>query len=80
MRMHCLQTIELDVGRWNPPPNSKQAQRVLVGELRLFCPSLNLVMFWMGNTRSRWTWSGQQWHLHVDLQQLPQHSNIWCLV
>jgi len=80
MRMHSLQSIELDVGRWNPPPYAKQSQRVLVSELCTFCPSLKLVMLWIGHTRARWTLANQQWHLVVDIRQLPQHSNIWCYV
>ncbi|KIM36539.1 hypothetical protein M413DRAFT_288418 [Hebeloma cylindrosporum] len=80
MRMHSLQSIELDVGRWNPPPYAKPSQRVLISELCLFCPSLKVVMLWMGHTRARWAWVNNQWHSFIDPRQLPQHSNVWCSV
>lgn len=54
--MHRLRIIELDVARWNPLPNPLAVQRVLADELRVFCPSLLVIVFWVGSTtRVRWS-------------------------
>ena len=78
--MHYLSSIELDLGRWTPAPNVPAGQRALAGELKMFCPSVKTVVFWLGSTRARWTFSDDQWHSRVEAQQCPQFSDGWCLV
>lgn len=78
MRMHYLSSIELDIGKWAPAPNIPAGQRVLAGELRMFCPSIKTVVFWMGSTKVRWTFT-DQWHSRIEVQQYPQFSDAWCL-
>ncbi|KAF8955852.1 hypothetical protein BDZ97DRAFT_2063373 [Flammula alnicola] len=80
MTMHYLYSIELDLARWNPLPNSPSSQRSLAAELRTFCPSITVVIFWMGTTRIRWAYSNQQWQSRVETQQFPQLSETWRLV
>ncbi|KDR77483.1 hypothetical protein GALMADRAFT_224830 [Galerina marginata CBS 339.88] len=36
-----------------PPPPS---QRALASEIRTFCPSIRVVVFWIGNVKVRWAW------------------------
>lgn len=45
MRLRRLQCIELEVTEWIPMPYSFSAFRALGGELRLYCPQINRVVF-----------------------------------
>ncbi|TCD66850.1 hypothetical protein EIP91_000804 [Steccherinum ochraceum] len=45
MRLHKLQCIEVEVSDWEPPPTSPAALRALTLELRIYCPSIQRVIF-----------------------------------
>ena len=45
MRLPVLQTIELEISEWEPPPSTAEAFRALAKELRLYCPSVTSVVF-----------------------------------
>ncbi|KAG5651460.1 hypothetical protein H0H81_008596 [Sphagnurus paluster] len=61
MHMHSLRTIQLDIGAWQPVP-TQSAQRALAAELRVFCPSLRVVIFWIGTTRFSAGMTRFRWH------------------
>jgi hypothetical protein len=44
-RLQELQSVELDVSEWEPPPESFAALRGLARELHLFVPSLVTLVF-----------------------------------
>ncbi|TEB27394.1 hypothetical protein FA13DRAFT_1765321 [Coprinellus micaceus] len=45
MRLPVLQTIELEISEWEPPPSTAEAFRALAKELRLYCPTVTSVVF-----------------------------------
>ncbi|PPR06043.1 hypothetical protein CVT26_007489 [Gymnopilus dilepis] len=45
MQFPKIQSIEFDVSEWQPPPSSPPASRALAGELRLYNPSIQKVVF-----------------------------------
>lgn len=45
MRLPRLQCLEVEVTDWQPPPTGMPALRALGGELRLYCPSVTMVVF-----------------------------------
>ncbi|KAK2465798.1 hypothetical protein APHAL10511_002342 [Amanita phalloides] len=53
IQMHYVRTIELDIHRWQPLPNPS-AQRALATEIRMYRPTVQLVVLWVGQTRIRW--------------------------
>ncbi len=79
--MHYLKSIELDIGKWQPSPMIPGGQRALAAELQIYCPSVQLVTFWIGNSRVRWSYTTNtgQWQHKIDPQLYPQYSNTWCL-
>ncbi|GLB45335.1 hypothetical protein LshimejAT787_2100950 [Lyophyllum shimeji] len=80
LKMHSLRCIQLDVLAWSPHPNI-HAQRAIAIEMRVYCPSIHHVVFWIGQTRFRWQFvdDAQEWHSHVDTHQYPQFDNMWSL-
>jgi hypothetical protein len=46
-RIHRLQSVELDVSSWDPPPieAGPSAFRALANELRIYCRSVKRVIF-----------------------------------
>lgn len=45
MRFPRIQSVEFEVTEWDPPPSSPAALRALAGELRLYSPSVNRIVF-----------------------------------
>ncbi|TFK38945.1 hypothetical protein BDQ12DRAFT_630043 [Crucibulum laeve] len=77
MDMHSLRSIELDIARWTPPPPTI-AQRALAAELKIYCPTICTVTFWIGGTRCRWLHDGMVWiSQSVDLNQYPNLNRNW---
>jgi len=75
MRLHYLRSIQLDISRWNPPPGVP-AQRALAAELKVFCPTIKHVAFWIHGTRFRWHFSND-WRSQVDAHLYPQMDPMW---
>lgn len=44
-RLNYLKCVEVDVSEWEPPPSIPAGVRALASELRLYCPSLQQVIF-----------------------------------
>jgi len=61
MRMHHLIHLELDVFHWDPHPNN-YGQRALVSEIRIYCPTIRVVVFWCGRNRYFWQCRGDEIH------------------
>ncbi|KAG5643828.1 hypothetical protein DXG03_009605 [Asterophora parasitica] len=78
MYMHNLKSIHLDVVAWAPHPNLA-AQRALAAELKIYCPSIRHVVFWINSTRFRWQYA-REWIHHVDLHLHPQVDLTWSMV
>jgi hypothetical protein len=79
MGMHNLKSIELDVTKWQPSPVVPGGQRALASELQTYCPSIQLVTFWLENSRVRWSYTHNSglWHHRSDSPVYPQYSNTW---
>ncbi|KAL0960533.1 hypothetical protein HGRIS_005571 [Hohenbuehelia grisea] len=45
MRLPRIQSIEVEVSDWKPPPSSVPAFRALAMELRLYCPTVTRIVF-----------------------------------
>lgn len=45
MRFPKIHSVEFEVSEWQPPPSSAPALRALAGELRLYNPSVQKVVF-----------------------------------
>jgi len=78
-QMHYVQTIELDIHRWQPLP-TPSAQRALVTEIRIYRPTIQLVVLWVGQTRIRWILQGDVWYQRIDNHQYPQSMTLWSAV
>lgn len=86
MHMHHLHSVEVDISRWPGGPGSSTpaVQRLLADELRVYCPSLRLIVFWLSPaTRVRWTVNGgrgaraQQFGAAHDLWQTRAEQGIY---
>lgn len=44
MRLPALQTLELEITEWEPPPSTTEAFRALAKELRLYCPTVSSII------------------------------------
>ncbi|KAG5735080.1 hypothetical protein E4T56_gene20502 [Termitomyces sp. T112] len=94
-RLRNLHTAHFDLTTWTPHPEVR-AQRAIACEVRTFCPGIANVVFWVGNTRTRWTWVVQQgrhhcyehgekrevgqWHSQMEVGQYPTFDHMWSLV
>jgi hypothetical protein len=65
-RLGCLQQLEVDITHWKPPPNGPY-QRALAMELRMFCPSLRHVVFWLNHHRFWWSLE----------EEIPGEPEVW---
>lgn len=79
MKLRALEMIELEVTRWEPHPH-ETFQRALALELRMYCPTLRQVVFWLGNHRFLW-WArdgeGRDWTFVHQPGRSPLHDNMW---
>jgi len=56
MNMHNLRIMELDLTKWDPQPTGA-LQKILTTELRIFCPSVEFIAFWVGGLASSGHWT-----------------------
>ncbi|PFH53270.1 hypothetical protein AMATHDRAFT_55015 [Amanita thiersii Skay4041] len=77
MHIHYLRTIELDIHRWQPLP-SPAGQRALAAEIRMYRPTTQQVVFWVGQARIRWILQGEDWIQRIENNQYS-HSNLWAV-
>jgi hypothetical protein len=75
MQLHYLRSIQLDITRWTPHP-VPPAQRALAAELKMYCPTIKYVTFWINDTRFRWHFL-QDWRSQIDAQLHPQMDSMW---
>jgi hypothetical protein len=71
--MHYVRTLELDIHRWQPQP-SPAAQRAIVTEVRIYRPTIQQVVLWVGQTRIRWILQTGEWYQRIDG---PHGSTLW---
>ncbi|KAI8986296.1 hypothetical protein BD414DRAFT_56130 [Trametes punicea] len=76
MKLPALAIIELDVTSWETPPN-EHFQRVIIIELRTFCPTLQQVVFWISVHRFHWYARNGQWGLLHQTGRYQVHDNLW---
>ncbi|KZT22848.1 hypothetical protein NEOLEDRAFT_1171126 [Neolentinus lepideus HHB14362 ss-1] len=75
-RLHYLRVFEVELHMWSPQPPVNM-QRSLASELRIYCPSLEMVAMWLPQNR-RFNW-------HVDPEtgdwsyylQQGQQDSLW---
>ncbi|KAF9523144.1 hypothetical protein CPB83DRAFT_863381 [Crepidotus variabilis] len=78
MSMHLLRSIEVDVSKWVPAPIIPAGQRSLAAEMQIYCPSLQQITIWVGNSRTRWFISSSgQWQHRIESPSYLQFSSIW---
>ncbi|RDB15335.1 hypothetical protein Hypma_004824 [Hypsizygus marmoreus] len=81
--MRYLRSIHVDITHWAPHHPAPPAQRALAAELRVFCPSIRHVVFWIHGTRFRWMFSGgaaQEWRSAMETGRYPPMDSSWCSV
>lgn len=80
MKLNQLQVLEVEASHWDPQPSHAAAQRVLASELRIFCPSLRLVVFWIGHRHTPWAYVGDEWTREESKSTSAQEDTLWRLV
>jgi hypothetical protein len=75
MHLHYLRSIQLDISRWTPHPGMS-AQRAIAAELKIYCPTIKHVAFWIHSTRFRWHFA-HDWRSQADGHVHPQMDNMW---
>ncbi|KAF9465813.1 hypothetical protein BDZ94DRAFT_1159321 [Collybia nuda] len=78
LRLHHLRTIQVDLAHWVPQPHV-MPQRAIAAEIKMYCPSIYCVVFWVHNTKFRWEYSQNEWRYHLDTQHYPQNDQTWYL-
>ncbi|CDO72289.1 hypothetical protein BN946_scf184970.g141 [Trametes cinnabarina] len=76
MKLPALSMIELDATGMDPPPN-EQFQRVILLELRTFCPKLQQVVFWMHGHRFHWYPRDGHWLFVHHSGRYQVNDNLW---
>lgn len=76
MKLPALTQIELDVSHWDPRPNDV-LQRMLLHDLRVYCPTLQHIVFWISQHRFHWYMRGGQWLNMHQVGRLQIHDNLW---
>ncbi|EIW81583.1 hypothetical protein CONPUDRAFT_105008 [Coniophora puteana RWD-64-598 SS2] len=71
MSMRHLRVLELDVSRWFPQPVG-MIQRLIITELRAYCPTLEIVSIWCGHNQNTWALEGDHWRNRSERAQRPQ--------
>ena len=79
MNLPALEVLEVDLTRWEPQPPEWMHRPLLLG-FRIFAPSLQQVIFWVGSTRVSWYLpSGQdsEWQSVRHMGRVPGNDNFW---
>ncbi|KAI0326216.1 hypothetical protein GY45DRAFT_1374110 [Cubamyces sp. BRFM 1775] len=76
MKLSALVMIEIEVTHWNPAPN-EGLQRMILHELRLFCPTLQQIVFWHLMQRFHWYSRDGQWYCMHTTGRHVVHDNHW---
>ena len=81
MNMHALETLEVDVTRWEPQPPEWMHRPILLG-FHVFAPSLNQVIFWIGPARVSWFLpsdggGGGDWQNARHMGRAPGNDTVW---
>ncbi|KAH9849488.1 hypothetical protein C2E23DRAFT_888202 [Lenzites betulinus] len=76
MKLSALALLELDVAHLEPRPNENM-QRVILHELRIFCPTLQQVVYWIGQHRFQWLCRDGQWQAIYSTNRHRLHDNLW---
>ncbi|GBE85459.1 hypothetical protein BKA93DRAFT_828851 [Sparassis latifolia] len=76
MRLPALHVLEVDVFNWEPQP-VEVFQRMLASELRIYCPSLRYVSFWVGQHHLIWHCVDEEWTSCHFSPRHPQNETLW---
>ncbi|KAI9068735.1 hypothetical protein FKP32DRAFT_1561039 [Trametes sanguinea] len=76
MKLPALTVIELDVGTLDPPPN-EHFQRIILLELRTYCPKLQQVVFWMASHRFHWFPRDGHWVFIHQTNRIQTYDSLW---
>jgi hypothetical protein len=76
MGMHNLRVLELDITKWDPQPPPLM-QNILTTELRVFCPSVEFIAFWVGMSRFCWSLQENNWMYQPETGQSARGEPIW---
>ncbi|KAI0823277.1 hypothetical protein BC628DRAFT_1325394 [Trametes gibbosa] len=76
MQLPALALIELDVTHWEPRPN-EHLQRAILLELRIFCPTLQQVVFWISQHRFHWFCRDGQWLFFHHANRYQVQDTFW---
>ncbi|KAJ8496282.1 hypothetical protein ONZ51_g1198 [Trametes cubensis] len=79
MKLSVLVMLEVEVTQWDPAPN-EGLQRMILHEFRVFCPSLQQVVFWHSLHRFHWYSRDGQWHCLHTAGRHPANDNQWRIV
>ncbi|KAI0783495.1 hypothetical protein C8Q75DRAFT_736824 [Abortiporus biennis] len=63
MKLTMLEVLEVEVSSWDPQP-MEPFQRILAMELHTYCPSLRMVVFWIGQHKFVWICNNDTWTRH----------------
>ncbi|KAH7885154.1 hypothetical protein F5I97DRAFT_1338847 [Phlebopus sp. FC_14] len=76
MAMHHLRTLEVETTAWTPQP-AGVIPRILAAEVRIYCPSIEYICFWMRSGRTLWIVDGNDWSYHSETGQHSQFDGLW---
>lgn len=68
--------MELDITKWDPQPTGA-LQKIITTELRIFCPSVEIIAIWSGANRFLWSLEGDQWTYQFETGQNSRFEPIW---
>lgn len=76
MRMHELRVLEINITNWEPQLLGP-FQKVLVSELRIYCPSIQRIAIWTNYNRCDWILDGDIWNHGFETGQNSRVEQIW---
>lgn len=76
MSFPYLRAMEIDITKWDPQPTGI-LQKVITTELRMFCPSVEVIAIWVGLNRFLWSLEGDNWGYLFETGQNSRFEPIW---
>ncbi|KAI0917690.1 hypothetical protein AcW1_007170 [Taiwanofungus camphoratus] len=76
MRLHALDSIDVDVTYWEPRL-TEPFQRTIAAELRIYCPSLSCVCFWISHHHFLWQCQDDEWTSTHFPNRFPSTELFW---
>jgi hypothetical protein len=76
MRMHNVRVMELEISKWDPSP-LPPLHNILTTELRIYCPTVEFIAFWVGMNRFCWILEENTWAYQPETGQSARFEPIW---